>query len=73
MQWVKDLVLSLQLLGLLLWHGFDLWPKNFSMPQLPPKKEKKKRRKKSSPKFEIQTFPQNGNVPTTVDIAIIKL
>ena len=22
-QWVKDLVLSLQRLGLLLWHGFD--------------------------------------------------
>ena len=36
-QWVKDLVLSLQWLGLLLWHGFDplgtlicpkAWPKN---------------------------------------------
>ena len=25
-QWVKDLVLSLQWLGLLLWHEFDPWP-----------------------------------------------
>ena len=24
-QWVKDLVLSLQWLGLLLWRGFDPW------------------------------------------------
>ena len=28
-QQVKDLVLSLQWLGLLLWHGFDPWPENF--------------------------------------------
>ena len=32
MQWVKDLVISLQHLGLLLWHGFDPWPRNFHMP-----------------------------------------
>ena len=25
-QWVKDPALSLQQLGLLLWHGFSLWP-----------------------------------------------
>ena len=24
-QWVKDLALSLQQLGLLLWHGFESW------------------------------------------------
>ena len=26
-QWVKDLALSLQWLGLLLWHKFDPWPR----------------------------------------------
>ena len=30
-QRVKDPVLSLQQLGLLLWHGFDPWPQNFHM------------------------------------------
>ena len=24
-QWVKDLALSLQWIGLLMWHGFDVW------------------------------------------------
>ena len=28
-QWVKDLVLSLQWLGLPQWCGFDPWPGNF--------------------------------------------
>ena len=32
-QLVKDLVLSQQWLGLLLWHGFDPWPRNFHMLQ----------------------------------------
>ena len=31
MQWVKDLALSLQQLGSLLWHGFDPWSGNFHM------------------------------------------
>ena len=31
-QHVKDLALSLQRLGSLLWHGFDPWPWNFHMP-----------------------------------------
>ena len=34
---VKDLTLSL------LWHGFDLWPQNFSMPQAQTKNKKIKR------------------------------
>ena len=37
-QWVKDSVLSLLWLGLLLWHGFDPWPRNFHVPQVQPKK-----------------------------------
>ena len=44
-QWVKDLVLSMQQLGLLLWHKFDPWPRNFHMPQVWPKKKKKERKK----------------------------
>ena len=43
-QQVKDLVLSPQQLGSLLWHGFDLWPRNFHMPWVQQKKKKKKKR-----------------------------
>ena len=42
-QWVKDLVLSLQWLGLLLWLGFSLWPRHFHMAPMQPKKHKQKR------------------------------
>ena len=35
---VKDPALSLQWLGLLLWHGFDPQPGNFHMPRAQPKK-----------------------------------
>ena len=40
-QWIKDPVLSLQWLGLLLWHRFDPWPRNFCRPWAWPKKKKK--------------------------------
>ena len=40
-QWVKDLTLSLQWLGSLLWLGFDPWPGNSHMPQVWQKKKKK--------------------------------
>ena len=33
----KDPALTLQQLRLLLWHGFDLWPRNFHMPWVWPK------------------------------------
>ena len=36
-QWVKELALSL------LWCGFDLWPRNFCMPQAWPKEKRKKK------------------------------
>ena len=42
LQWVKDLVLSLQWFGSLLWCRFDLWPKNFYMPWAKPKQNKTK-------------------------------
>ena len=45
MLWVKDLALSLQQAGSLLWHGFNPWPRNFHMPQMRPKKKKKKKKK----------------------------
>ena len=38
-QGVKDLVLSLEKTGLLLWNGFDLWPRNFLMSQSMAKKK----------------------------------
>ena len=41
-QYVKDLVLSLQQLGLLLWCGFDPWPRSFHRPQVQPEKKKRK-------------------------------
>ena len=40
-QWVKDMTLSLQGLGMLLWREFDPWPRNFHMPWVQPKKKKK--------------------------------
>ena len=39
-QLVKDLALSLQWLGLMLWCGFDLWPRNVHVLQAQPKKKK---------------------------------
>ena len=44
MQWVKDLVLSLQQLRLLLWLRFDPWPGNFLVAAGAAKKKKKKGR-----------------------------
>ena len=42
-QWIKDPALSLQWLKLLLWHGFDLWPRDFCKLWLPQKERKKER------------------------------
>ena len=39
-QWLKDPVFSLLWLWLLLWYGFNPWPRNFHMPWAGPKKEK---------------------------------
>ena len=41
-QQVKDPMLSLQQLGLLLWHGFNPWPWNFHVLQAQPKNKLKK-------------------------------
>ena len=49
-QQAKDPALSLVRTGLLLWHKFHPWPRNFRMPQLGwawPKKEKEKKKKAS--------------------------
>ena len=47
-QWVKDLLLSLQRLGSLLWHGFSPLLGNVNMPfgKAKKKKERKKERKR---------------------------
>lgn len=42
-QQVKDPVLSVKLLGSLLWYGFDPWPENFYMPWVPLGEKKKKK------------------------------
>ena len=44
-QWVKDLALLPLWLRSQLWHGLDLWPGNFHMPQV--WQEKKKETDKS--------------------------
>ena len=41
---VKDLVLSLQQFGLLLWLRFNLWSGNFHMLWVQPKKKKEKKK-----------------------------
>ena len=41
-QQIKDLALSLQRLGSLLWHRVDPWPRNFHMPQVQQNKAKQK-------------------------------
>ena len=58
-QWVKSLALSLQWLGLLLWRGFDFWPRKFCMPWSLPKRNQKnkqtnkqKKRKRERERYE---------------------
>ena len=41
-QWVKETALSVRQLLLLLWRGFDPWPRNIHMLQVLLKKKKKK-------------------------------
>ena len=38
---VKDPALSLLWLGLLLWHGFESWPRNLYILQVRPKEKEK--------------------------------
>ena len=47
-QQVKDPALLLQHPGLLLWHGFDPWPRNFHVPGVLPKKGKQKTKKQKT-------------------------
>lgn len=56
-QWVQDLVLSLQWLSLKLWQGFDPWPWNFMC--LDAAKEKKKKTEAKNPK-EIREVGAHG-------------
>ena len=54
-QWVKDLALSLQWPGWLLWCRGDPWPGNFHTLWVWPKKKKKKK-KPTAPKQLLSIF-----------------
>ena len=54
--WDKDLVLSVQCLGLLLWCRLDPCPGNFHMLQAWPKKKKKRERERCSPIFSSTKY-----------------
>ena len=56
-QWVKDLVFSLQLLRWLLWHAFDSWPGNFHTPQEESKKKNKNKKFKVKKTQKLKGFP----------------
>lgn len=55
-QWVKDLALSLEWLGLLLWHRFDPWPGNFHVPWGWPKKFCFKSKIKNSLEYRLLVY-----------------
>ena len=61
-QWVKYLVLSLQWLRSLLWHGCDLWSRNFHMPQVWPKKKKKSLVASVPLFYKLNSFPVCLNI-----------
>ena len=48
-QWFKDLVVSLQWLGSLLWHGSDPWSGNAHMPWAQPKETTNKQEQPKKP------------------------
>ena len=50
-QWIKDLVLSLEYLGFLLWCRFSRWPGYFHMPWARPQKKKEKLMEKNMHAF----------------------
>ena len=56
-QWLKDLALSMQWLGWLLWCEFGSRPGNLHMPQVWQKK--KKRRKERKKKRKRKTIEKN--------------
>ena len=67
-QRVKGLTLLLQRLGLLLWQGFDPWPRNFHMPQVWPKKKKKKEKNVKN----IYSLDMRENFPIMRTIYVLK-
>ena len=56
-QWIKYLVLSLQWLGSLLWHGFDPWPGKFRMLQDVARKKKEEEKRKDRGKRGLHRQP----------------
>ena len=64
-QWVKDLVLSLQWLGLLSWHRFDPLTRSFYMLQMWPKKSRDAGTQSVAAKLSAPSLPLPHN-PTPV-------
>ena len=56
-QWVKDLVLSVQQLWSLLGSGFDPWPGNFHIPWVMKEKKKKKERQRERDTADMPLLP----------------
>ena len=55
-QWVKDLALSLQWLGSLLWCRFDSWPWDWGLPSATGMAKKKKKKERNG-SCKHQTVP----------------
>ena len=62
-QKVKNMVLSLQCLGSLLWHRFDPWPRNFYMLLAQPKTKQKQKKQLPPPPQPFANFKKNINHP----------
>ena len=65
-QQVKDLVLSLQWFGSLLWHKFEPWPRNFHMLPSPTSKVKIGKEMRSNSLKSVNLF--RGRSYTRVEI-----
>ena len=61
-QQAKDLALSLQQLGSLLWHGFDCWPGSFHKSRVWPKTNKQTNKQTKTNKTQNQTKRKEPNI-----------
>ena len=70
MQWVKNLVLSLQQLGSLLWDGFDPGARNFHALQQEQKKELRgqSRETRKPLKVMIMAVPSPGTLTRSANL-----
>ena len=66
-QQVKDLVLTLQWLGLLLWCEMGPWPGNFHMPRVRPKNQTKSKLNQKNHKWD-QTSPRTQGLAFSLTV-----